>query len=102
MTIVCASDIGAQCIINNLYPAFPDSAWHANTTDHDRVCKISGLWHGVGGVFAVLVCCVVYVGSCFVKGQAGLEEFFLHWLTLEHGTNSLSQIVSKQLQTDSV
>jgi len=97
MTVVCASDINAQCIINNLCPAFSDSACHANTTDHNRVCKISGLWHGVDGAFAVLVCYFVFVGSCFVKGQRGQEEFFLHWLTLEHGTYSLSPNVGKQL-----
>lgn len=78
MTVVCTSDISAQCIINNLCPAFPDSACHANTTDHDRACKTSGLWHGVDGAFGVLVCCVAFVGSCFVKGQRGQEEFFLH------------------------
>jgi hypothetical protein len=97
MTVVCTSDISAQCIINNLCLAFPDSVCHTNTTDRDRVSKISGLWHDVDGAFAVLVCYIVFVGSFFVKGQGGRGEFFLHWLTLEHGTFSLSQNVAKQL-----
>jgi hypothetical protein len=78
MPIVCASDISAQCIIIILCPAFPGSVCHANTTHHDRMCKISGLWCSVDVLFAVLACYVVYVGSCFVKGQGGQEEF-LQW-----------------------
>jgi hypothetical protein len=44
-------------------------------------------------VFAILGCYAAYVGSCFMKDQAGQEEYFFACLTLEHGTSSLSQNV---------
>ena len=71
MTIICISDISAQCIINNICPAFPDNVCCTNTTDHDRECKISGFCCSVDEVFAILGCYVAYVGSCFIKDQAG-------------------------------
>ena len=69
VTVRLSSNGGGS--IRELCPAFPDNVCCTNTTDHDRECKISGFCCSVDEVFAILGCYVAYVGSCFIKDQAG-------------------------------